>query len=233
MTLVGQYYGLSIGANDPGRNIPAVSQLIAVGGTNGTPFWLHVVGTAVGFEWVPPFTVGFMYPFPNPVTSVLLRTDQLPPWQSGVANLTSKLTASVSGVAYVPGEPPPTYQSGIQIASINILDRATLAATSLNTGYNQTAPGPYFDTYIISWLWSITAGASTSAGPAIKGIQTQTVVVIDQFNVAANGFGVGSQSPAVPWRVSSLLPNDTSFEVGINSDTTVVSVTRGSLLLGS
>lgn len=218
---------LKLGSNQT-KTMRQASGIGAVGGSNPTPLYIHFPLLLGPFEWVFPYTYGFMYPLPPGVTSLVATTRDVPPGYSAApaTSLTAYLVGYDDAQAYSPGQ---------GIASTNIRHIASLALSTLVSGFNQSAAGPFTDAYILGWYWSITGGAaSTSAGPAVKGSPSGTAVDLGRLNVGASGQIQLLYPSSFAIRLMDILPaGDTSFSVGIGSDTTVASITRGSVFLGS
>ena len=84
-------YTLAQGDVKPLANPQSIA---SVGGDNGTAFYLFFREMPSGYQWVPPFTFGFMYTM-HPPGFCSVDTTKLPPWDS-VAKTDTKLANIVA-----------------------------------------------------------------------------------------------------------------------------------------
>ena len=103
---------LQIGSNST-RTMRQVSGIRAVGGANGTPLYLHFPQNPGPWEWVFPFTYGFMLPMPQGLTVVEVTSKDTPPGYSPAP--TTTLLASLVGL-----EDPQPPEPGILQATVNL-----------------------------------------------------------------------------------------------------------------
>jgi hypothetical protein len=86
--------------------------LAAIGGDNGTPFYIKFPGMPPGLQWVFPFTYGFLYPMPAIGVAPVLVDSSLFPARAQAPPLDPSLALLA---AWGVGSAPPAFSPGTRI----------------------------------------------------------------------------------------------------------------------
>jgi hypothetical protein len=151
--------------------------LAAIGGDNGTPFYIKFPGMPPGLQWVFPFTYGFLYPMPAVgVAPVLVDSSLFPPNSQAPPVGTAIAMLAGWGVGAV----PPAFSPGVSSAGATLVRwNISLAAPTGSQAIAVRAASPGV-THIADSAWfSLSQAAAAASAPQAS--------ILDGGNVLATG----------------------------------------------
>lgn len=178
-------------------------------------------------RWVPP---GF--PAAMPILGHISRARIN--WTAPPGKVQPAFIAGESAqVTFFAAAVPPGFGVAAPAPIIAVQDIPSLAKANTVLGFNSLA-GPFSDAYIMGWnLWVTNGAAAAQIAVAIKGDQSATVFDLGNMMALASGISSLQELLAFPIRVAKLLPNDTTYHVGIDAEAAYTLTARGQVYLGN